>query len=448
MLSCIYHQPETTVLLKSRSSGLKLIYFLYPHTKLVAEATLSYLREYADIPPNRDSLVKQIRRVKPQLTSQDFPTLDKLLDNIYGDIDPGHFDFLRDQLVMNWMRKTSMNQLDLSVTDLQAGDMQAFVGKILAIPRMISAEVDNIIRLDPIHKDADRLLRELEVRRQLSPEDQEKTAIKTPIKWLNDKLDGGMVKGEHYLLFAYPARGKSMSAADFAHYAALCGWKVVIFELEMSALKMTHRVYSRRDAIPHLVFRKPWLMTDNQLEFHKRSGKLWKEAGYILEVRSFKTRPTVEGIEAEMLSLGFNPDIVIIDQLPDIAATFEWQNMAMIARDIENLAKSWRREEGVVMLTFGQAKTQTEWNEYLSMQDFAFGRGPCDYASVVIYLAQSKQDEEKDILRLGFAKQRDGSFTRDQEILYPRRDICRIHCAERAANEAPSMDDDDSLPGL
>ena len=448
VLSAMYHLPEVSEQLRTRSAGIILKYFLYSHTRRVAQATLTYFHEYGDLPPNRESLVKQIKRLNPELTETDFPTIDGLLDTIYEDIDPGHFEFLRDQLKMNYMRKVSMQQLDRSVTHLQSGNMELFVSTVLEIPRLISAEVDNIVRIDPVKKDVDRIIREIERLRSLPAEDRERNSIKTPIAWLNDRLDGGMLKGEHYLLFAYPGRGKSMSAADFAHLAALDGWKVVIFELEMSAIKMTHRIWSRRDAIPHRTFRRPWLLTDEQLERVRRSNTSWAERGLTLEIRSFKQRPTVESIEAEMMSLGFNPDLVIIDQLPDIAATFEWQNMAMIARDVENLAKSWCKEEGVVMLTFGQAKTPTEYESYLSMQDFAFGRGPCDYASVVMYLAQTRQDEEQDIIRFGICKDRDGASTREQEILYPRRDICRIHCVERAANEAPSSDDDDSIPGL
>jgi KaiC/GvpD/RAD55 family RecA-like ATPase len=439
VLAALYNQKGIEELVQRRQTGLKLSFFLYPYTRRVAEETFTYLLSYGVL-PNQEQLMYQLQN-GTELSEIDQAGLAKTVNRVFADTTAGPFHFYRDQVKMNWMRHTAMNSLQTSVTHLEAGNIEAFTNELLSIPKAISKETDAMVRYDPIHADSERLVRGL-LERRANP--GATSYISTGIPWFDEKLDGGLLKGENYLGMGGSGRGKSFLSTHIGRHASWNAWRVVKFSLEMKAEKDVHRHLSAITGIPHSLFRKPHLMTDAQVTHLLATIKLWQERGCIYHVRSSKTRLTVGEIEAELTTLPFNPDLLIVDQMTDIASTLEWRDMALVARDLQLLAKSWNQEEGLAVVTFGQAKTSSEFQAVLTQDDFKYGRAPCEWSTCVFYLAATEEDVEDNILRLGMCKNRDNETPRGYARLYPNLEISRIHDPEREARETGS--DDDGFP--
>jgi archaellum biogenesis ATPase FlaH len=310
---------------------------------------------------------------------------------------------------------------------------------MMTIVQRLATEGDRVVRVDPITRDADSYLRTLLARVEAG--DTGTNAITTGIPWLDERLGGGWYRGENYLLFGYSGRGKSLFGTQIGYAAALAGFKVVKFSLEMRAEKDIARFYARRSEIPtNVLLRKPWLLSQEQLTDFMKDTEEWKDAKRIYEVRSYPKKPTMAAIEAELLMLPFDPDLVIIDQLTDIAATLDWKDIALAAESMQLLAKSWKQEKGLALVAFGQAAGKTKFDKYLTQDDFKYGRAPTEWCTAVLYLSQTEEDFEDKTLNLGFAKDRDGEAGDEQMVLYPRGDIGRIHCWAREAKESASND--------
>jgi hypothetical protein len=157
----------------------------------------------------------------------------------------------------------------------------------------------------------------------------------------------------------------------------------------------------------------------------------WKTRPGSLQFISFPQVPSVEDIIIKLENLPTETDLLIIDQITNMSARLEWQELEVIAKKLEFLAKSWRRERGLAILTFGQVKAETKWYKHLNEQHFAYGKPVCEHATGVFYLAQDEEDYSKRIIRLGICKNRDGEPETNQFEMYPDLAKARIHCAER-----------------
>ena len=450
VLSCILHQDKVRELLRRREAGIKIDYFLDPHVRRITTSALTYLKRYGDLPPTRIDYIRQIKRDNPKLTISEIESLDTLLTEIYKDTDPGHFEFHRDQLRDNWLQHRARRGLDACLGPLSKKNFSGFSDVLTKLIRDLSVEVESdLVQIDVFQRHFEQVIADLEAARAAGP--QEGEAITTGLPWVDQKLGGGHYRGENYLYFGYSGRGKSFLGTQFGYAAAAAGHKVVKFSLEMRARKDLARFESRLTSIPYpLLLRKPWLIDDEQWRHFTTLMKQWRERAYIYDIRSFERRPTMNGIRAALHSLAYEPDLVIIDQLTDVAGSLEWKDIALAAADMQLLAKSWQQERGLAVVTFGQAKGSSQFDSHPTQDDFKYGRAPTEWCTAVGYLSQTKEDKEDNLIRLGYCKDRDGEETSEQMILYPNRKFGRIHCFDREAQETSPLDEtkNDVLEGI
>lgn len=435
-LQHLIQNPVAREKLKRRKTGLRLVMFENSASSKVAEWITRYEAHYRDIPNNKSVL---LAFASPHLQSIEEPLNSwcvQLIEQIYQPTDLQEtFEFCVDQLAFNWKKRTALRDLETAIRDLHQNQFDEFTGKLSGIIRQIKS-TDNVSHINPI-KDYQKLVADHQYR---TAHPELEMRIPTGIPWLDEVLGGGFSMGEYYILMAYTGRGKSFFGAQVAYYAAMSKFNVVMANLEMSNKKATYRMLSRITGIPYIRFMKPSQMTEENYRTWEQKMKEWeesKERGR-LEFISFDKVPTVEDIEAKLEDLGIDVHLLIIDQITNMSSKLEWQELEVIAKKLEWLAKNWKNERGIAILTFGQVKAETRDYRTLTEQHFAYGKPVCEHATGVLYLSQTLEDQTRNVINLGITKNRDAAPTTQQATLYPEFEYSRIHSTERMRREMDS----------
>jgi len=415
--------------LKKRITGLRLSLFdKNEASKKVADWIARYSVLYNDIPQSPGTLLSFsapfLKLIEEPLRSW----CEQLIEQVYQPLNRTEtFEFCVDQLTINWTHRTSLETLYLAVADLKKNDFDSFTNQLGEIIKRVKS-IDTISHVMPI-ENYGKILADTQYRAQ-HPELNRK--IETGIGWLDEAFGGGLSIGEYYLVMAYTGRGKSFLGTQLAFHAAWAKHNVVVANLEMSNKKATHRLLSRLTAIPYIRFAQPWHMTAENYETWKTKAREWEEEKRgRLDFISFNKIPTVEDIIAKMEELDVDIDLLIIDQITNMSSKLEWQELEVIAKKLEWLAKTWKKEKGLAIVTFGQVKSETKNYAALTEQHFAYGKAVCEHATGVIYMTQTEQDEARNVIRMGICKNRDGESSRGNGLLYPNFSISRIHCQQR-----------------
>ena len=149
------------------------------------------------------------------------------------------------------------------------------------------------------------------------------TTIKTGWDWLDERLDGGFLEdGRSMYIFAGPTNvGKSIFLSNVATNAAEAGKKVLVVSLEMSEMIYSKRITSKLTGLPinrlqdHVETLKEKVNTFKSL--HPESKMLIKE----FPPNSI-TPPQLEGYIKKLTNKGFKPDIIVLDYLNLMGATY------------------------------------------------------------------------------------------------------------------------------
>lgn len=432
ILKHLVQNEEAKTRLIRKQTGLSLNYFQKIGSCHVAEWIVSYANKYKDLPANVTIL---IAFASEKINRLEEPTLNwcrQLAESIFEPPQPPEtFQFCVDLLVNNWVKKTSIDKMRTAAETLEKDNLDKFTDEIKEMTRSVISVRETLPNTDPI-KDYDRLLAE---HQYLASHKELFVQIPSGLEWLDKKFGGGWVLGEYYLLFAYTGRGKSFFGTQCAFNAAWEGFNVAVANLEMTDKKATNRMLSRITGIPIERFIKPWLMTEENYETWDEKINFWKDRKGSLTFLTFERAPTVEQIEAKLHDLPIMPDFLIVDQITNMSTRLEWQELEVIAKGFEILAKGWNKGKGLAVLTFGQAKTETKWLNVLSEKHFAYGKPVVDHATSVLYLAQEKDEYKLNLIRLGMCKNRDGERVLSQWMLYPDQGRGRIDCEERVSRE-------------
>lgn len=434
-LAALKHLVQTEEVkekLKRKRTGLRLAYFEKSGTQQTVSWVVNYANRYKQAPPSADALLafigQEINNMEEPLKSWCEQTARQVFEPPAPAED---FAFYVDQLSINWRKRMGINGLDGALLELNKGNFDEFTGQLNETSRKIQLASEVLPNVYPID-DYPHILADLKYRAEHRDEFQK---IPTGIRWLDERLGGGWSLGEYYLLFSYTGRGKSFFGTQCAFYAVWAGFNVAIANLEMTNSKARNRMLSRITGIPTIRFMEPWELTTQNYEIWEQKMAEWKEAKGNMVFLSFEKIPTVDDIVAKLHNLPFQPDLLILDQITEMSTRLEWQELEVVAKQLEFTAKSWDKERGLSILTFGQSTRDTKWYAALTEQHFAYGKPVCEHATGVMYLSQTETDFERNIIRLGMCKHRDGEPVPEQFFMYPDRARARIHCAERYERE-------------
>ena len=238
--------------------------------------------------------------------------------------------------------------------------------------------------------------------------------IKTSWDWLDERLDGGFLEdGRAMYVFAGPTNvGKSIFLSNIATNAAEAGKKVLVVSLEMSEMIYSKRITSKLTNLPinrlqdHVDTLKEKVNTFKALR--PNSKMLIKE----FPPNSI-TPPQLEAFIKKLGNKGFKPDIIVLDYLNLMAATYgnnSYERIKSISEQVR--AMSYTFECPVISATqvnrTGYGNNDAGGPGLESIGE-SYGLGAT--ADAIVSIWRTEQDEEDNALHIGIIKNRFGSNT-------------------------------------
>ena len=241
------------------------------------------------------------------------------------------------------------------------------------------------------------------------------TTIKTGWDWLDERLDGGFLEdGRSMYIFAGPTNvGKSIFLSNVATNAAEAGKKVLVVSLEMSEMIYSKRITSKLTNLPI-----------NRLQHHvetlKEKVNTFKSLrpNSKLLIKEFPpnsiTPPQLEGFIKKLTNKGFKPDIIVLDYLNLMGATYgnnSYERIKSISEQVR--AMSYTFECPIVSATqvnrTGYGNNNDAGGPGLESIGESYGLGAT--ADAIVSIWRTEQDEEDNALHIGIIKNRFGSNT-------------------------------------
>ncbi len=252
-------------------------------------------------------------------------------------------------------------------TDKLIATYQGMVGETLDLSL---AEVDPVTGID--------------VRSLITDQFNTEKLIKVLPKALNDRLDGGMSRGHHLMLFARPEIGKSLVAINMAAGFLQQKLKVTWFENEEPNSDVLLRVGSRVSGMNKYQIRDNPEQAARLIE--ERVGSLFTIVGL-----SPGTFSQIEGLTDR-----YKPDVVIINQLRNIDVRSENRTQALERASL--LARSLAKSRDVLVISVTQAGDSASDKRVLSMGDIDSSntgmQGPTD---VILGIGATQEDVQRGI---------------------------------------------------
>lgn len=275
-------------------------------------------------------------------------------------------NFCRNQCV----KKAIMNSIDL----LQAGDYDS-------IRKLISDAVKAGEPRDIGHE----YEKDIEIRYR----DDDRHPIPFPWKVFNDITQGGCGQGDLIILFGSPKGGKSWVAVAMAVFAAMLGYNVVYYTLELSANYVGKRMDSNLSKIPV-----------DKVKFHRDEiDKLVAGLkGKIIIKEYSPKRASLTTIENHLDKLestnGFKPDMVFIDYL-DLLKNRN-SSRKEIRDDLDDIytdARGVARDRKIPIISPSQVNRAGAKDEIIEGDKIAGSYSKYMIADILISLSRQRKDK-------------------------------------------------------
>lgn len=265
--------------------------------------------------------------------------------------------------------------------------------------------------------------------------EDDRSPIPFPWKPWNDLTQGGAGKGDLILIPGNPGGGKSWVVIAIGAYAAMLGYNVLHYTLELGEGYVGKRYDAVLTGIP--VDKLPLHKTKVQETIDKLPGKLVIK-GYSPKRASFSTiKSHKDKLELEE---DFKADLIIIDYL-DYVRTKSRKDRKEEIDDVYIDAKAFAIEEGVPLISPSQANRTGAKNDIIEGDNLAGSYDKLMIADMVFSLARKRKDKVKGTGRFHWMKNRYGpdglTFLSRIDTTIGKIDI----------NAQPLDEDDDELEG-
>ncbi|MCH5266721.1 MAG: DnaB-like helicase C-terminal domain-containing protein [Lachnospiraceae bacterium] len=235
-----------------------------------------------------------------------------------------------------------------------------------------------------------------------------KSGISTGLRDIDYILDGGLQKGNVYVLGGRTGMGKTALAMNIAHYALVQDKKVIYISLEMSAQQVLKRM------IP-LVARVKYSAGEYDAQ---DSEKLMKAVEWSKE-KAFVIDDMIQSIDEIICTkyeyLGYNEaDLIVIDSLQLLEVSDEGDSRKQAMDSIGRKLKQFARKSGIPVLLIsqldGEIARRPDHRPVLSdiEEQGVIGQ----YADVVLFLYRDEyynpDSESKGIAEIIVSKNRSG----------------------------------------
>jgi KaiC/GvpD/RAD55 family RecA-like ATPase len=179
--------------------------------------------------------------------------------------------------------------------------------------------------------------------------------IKVAPKALNDRLDGGMLRGHHLVIYARPEAGKTLFTINMVAGFLRQGLTVLYVGNEEPVYDLVLRAVSRLTG-----------MTKYEIiEAPERADTLAREKGY--DNLIFAGGDTSSLADIARLLEEFKPDVLVVDQIRNISTPED-----NFTRQLEKIAKAVRRiarRYNVLAVSVTQAGDSATGKSVLTMED-------------------------------------------------------------------------------
>ncbi|GIV25022.1 MAG: replicative DNA helicase [Bacteroidia bacterium] len=265
---------------------------------------------------------------------------------------------------------------------------------------------------------AQRVLQEtLAVLEKLRQHNQPLTGVPSGFPEL-DRMTAGWQKSDLIILAARPSMGKTAFALNLAHHAALNGYPVALFSLEMSALQLMYRLISLEVEISSERLRTGQIPPDLWLALPQKLERLAQAPLFIDDTPSI----TIYDLRAKCRRLKAEKDIqlVMIDYLQLMGTTQRSANREQEIASISRSLKALARELEVPIIALSQLSRAVETrggDRRPQLSDLRESGSLEQDADVVLFLYRPEyygilQDEEgqptQGITEVLLSKQRNG----------------------------------------
>lgn len=266
-----------------------------------------------------------------------------------------------------------------------------------------------------------------QVESDLSP-DYRKT-ITTGTKELDDALGGGIGSRELGVIVAPSNVGKSSVVTGFAAAAATTktehnnnqGYKVLHIFFEDEEVNIRRKYYGYLLDIDACMLHHPDIrplaiekLTD---EFNEERDMLKRNVRYIRLSSGEKSASDIKAIINKHISLGFKPDLVVIDYFECLKKEkgmgrndSEWSGETVTMRKLESMAK----ELGIAIWVPVQGTKGSFGQEYVSMAHAGGSVGKTQIGHIVIQLARTDEQKTRGLMNVYIGKMRATKFVRDK----------------------------------
>lgn len=190
--------------------------------------------------------------------------------------------------------------------------------------------------------------------------------VPTPWEEINRRIKGGLGGGKLAAIAALAKVGKSHALVDLGAHAAMLGYNVVHYTLELSELDTGHRYDSRISGIKvdNLFDQKEFVK--NQLT-EKLKGKL--------VIKSFPTKKanvqTLRNHYANLISRGIVPDLIIVDYADLLKSTENYDAKRLNEEAVYEELRGWAMEVNKPIWTVTQINREGYGIEVLTAKNLS-----------------------------------------------------------------------------
>lgn len=233
--------------------------------------------------------------------------------------------------------------------------------------------------------------------------EEERKAVATPWPHINEMLMGGLGAGDLGLVFGNPGGGKSWILVALGAIAAMAGFNVCHYTLELSEFYIGRRYDSIFSGIEVQDLAKHRSVIDEAVS--KVPGKL-----IIKEFAMGKASiATIEAHIQKSTDLGYKPDLVLIDYVDLLKSKRKSIDRKDEIDDIYISTKGLARELGVPVWTVSQVNRAGAKDDVIEGDKAAGSYNKMMIADFAISLSRKRQDKVNGTGRIHIMKNRYGS---------------------------------------
>lgn len=336
----------------------------------IIDKTIEYFDKYHTT-PSQEILAVEIKKLENDVLKT---ALIETLKEAYKGADDKDLEYIQQEFT-SFCQFQQMKKAILTSTDLlEVGDLE---GIQHIINRALKSGQDKNTGMI-YEKDVEQRYRE-----------DDRRPIPYPWKAFNEITQGGYGKGELVLVFGNPKGGKSWTVIDMAAYAAMCGYNVVYYTLELGEGYVGKRMdaYLTGIDMEHLNENK------NRVE-----GVMSKIKGKI-RIKAFAAgRTSLDNIESHLQQLemqeDFKPDAIFIDYL-DLLKNRGKSNREK-RDDIDDVytdARGLATERGIPIISPSQVNRAGANDEIIQADKISGSYGKIMIGDFVVSLSRKRKDK-------------------------------------------------------